>query len=236
MLLRSAADLKKAFRTLGKQVWVRDIVGAAGKGSLLATSFAVAKAWLDHRQAWDSCTAAAYLSPQSVTWSSIWFEGRLVVAQSRKRLFWEFADRAPSGVTGLTGAGQTIRSRVCDDISRKAIRAIDPRPHGIYGVDLTYDGEGVPNPTEINIGRFFTTHQFFTRAGLNLPYIYLKYGYREPVRLPRRRVNPLPADLLWIRGMDIEPILTTSAKVKVHQERLDARMKRLGYFLGKAGG
>ena len=49
-----------------------------------------------------------------------------------------------------------------DEIALRAITAVDGSPHGIFSVDLTYDDEGVPNPTEINIGRFFTTHLFFT--------------------------------------------------------------------------
>ena len=63
----------------------------------------------------------------------------------------------------------TVSDPVVDDIAQRAIRAINPEPSGIFGVDLTYDRDGVPNPTEINIGRFFTTHQFFTAAGLNMP-------------------------------------------------------------------
>lgn len=37
---------------------------------------------------------------------------------------------------------------------------------------MTYDKNGVPNPTEINISRFFTAIYFFTKAGLNMPEIY----------------------------------------------------------------
>jgi carbamoyl-phosphate synthase large subunit len=74
---------------------------------------------------------------------------------------------------------------------------------------MTYDDAGVPNPTEINIGRFFTTHYFFTKAGVNFPKIYCDlalYG-----RMPKlaRVLNPLPDGLLWIRGMDVAPLLTT---------------------------
>src|SRR5208337_3872880 len=100
-----------------------------------------------------------------------------------------------------------------DDTAQKAILAIDREPHGIFGVDLTYDKEAVPNPTEINIGRFFTTHYFFTKAGLNMPYIYVKLAFDEPAVLPQKRINPLPSGLYWIRGMDVEPKLVTQKEV-----------------------
>ena len=74
---------------------------------------------------------------------------------------------------------------------------------------MTYDFSGQPNPTEINIGRFFTTHFFFTRAGLNLPRIYCDIALDNRFPSLERKINPLPDDLLWIRGMDVEPVLTT---------------------------
>jgi carbamoyl-phosphate synthase large subunit len=90
-----------------------------------------------------------------------------------------------------------------------AIRAIDGKPHGIFGVDMTYDNQGWPNPTEINIGRFFTTHYFFTKAGLNLPEIYCNIALNNTFPVLERKINPLPNGLLWIRGMDVEPVMTT---------------------------
>jgi carbamoyl-phosphate synthase large subunit len=120
---------------------------------------------------------------------------------------------SPSGVTGVTGGGETVRDKTLDDISLRAIQAIDPSPHGLYGVDLTFDSKGIPNPTEINIGRFFTTHHFFTEAGLNMPLLYVMTALGKPVPFPKRIINPLPAGLIWIRGMDFHPVLTTRKAV-----------------------
>ena len=112
------------------------------------------------------------LTPQSVTWLSIWYEGELVVAQTRKRQSWNFGNRTVSGVTGITGVGETVSDDTVTETAIDAIKAIDNRPHGIYGVDMTYDFSGIPNITEINISRFFTTVYFFTKAGLNMPKIF----------------------------------------------------------------
>jgi hypothetical protein len=74
---------------------------------------------------------------------------------------------------------------------------------------MTYDRNRVPNPTEINIGRFFTTSYFFTKAGLNFPEIYCDLALEERFPSLKRKINPLPDGLLWIRGMDVMPVLTT---------------------------
>jgi len=224
-IINNAADLKRAFANLKKPVWLRAIVShGGGKDSFCTGDYSVARAWIKHCQGWGAFSASEYLSNKTVAWLSIWKDGELIVAQGRKRLYWEFASRAPSGVTGLTGTGVTIADARVDRIAQDAIAAIDKKPHGIFGVDLTFSGDGVPCPTEINIGRFFTTHQFFTEAGLNMPYIFVKIAYAEKYPAPCRKINPLPEGLTWIRGMDFLPILTTLDKVEESRKELAVRL------------
>jgi carbamoyl-phosphate synthase large subunit len=97
------------------------------------------------------------------------------------------------------------------------IRAIDKKPHGIFGVDMTYDQDGWPNLTEINIGRFFTTVYFFTKAGLNLPEIYCDIALDGAFPSLSKKINPLPDGLVWIRGMDVEPTLTSLRQLEEMQ-------------------
>lgn len=209
MLLNDANDLKTAFEEFGPKIWLRNIKGAAGKGSYPTSDYEEALSWVNFRKGWGHFTAAEFLSDNSTTWMSIWNQGELVVAQSRKRLYWELSNRAPSGVTGVTGAALTFANPEFDDLAIRTIKAVDEKPHGIFSVDMTYDQRGMPNPTEINIGRFFTTHFFFTEAGLNMPYILVKLAYNEPIDYKfDKKINPLPNNLAWIRGVDFEPILT----------------------------
>ena len=225
MFLNIPDDLEAAFRTLGKKIWVREIKGSGGRGSLLAETFGQTKSWIDFKGGWGKFTAAEYLSPQSITWQSIWKDGKLIVAQTRKRLYWELAKISPSGITGATGGAVTVSDPLVDEIAEKAIMAITDKPHGIMSVDLTYDTAGVPNPTEINAGRFFTTHEFFTRAGLNMPYIFVKLAFNEPYPEIKKKVNPLPENLVWIRGMDCHPILTSLDEVERHVKVFEERRK-----------
>ncbi len=74
---------------------------------------------------------------------------------------------------------------------------------------MTYDVNGVPNPTEINISRFFTTVFFFTTAGLNMPKIYKDICLHNEFPSLEKKINPLPDGLMWMRGMDTEPSLLT---------------------------
>jgi len=224
MKIDKPKDIERAFDSLGSSLWIRAIVSpGAGKGSLKVNKASLAKEWIDFQKGWGNFMASQRLTDQTVTWMSIWKEGELVVAQGRRRLYWELASRAPSGVTGLTGAGVTIADNQADKIAEEAIIALDHHPNGIYSVDMTYDHQGVPNPTEINIGRFFTTHFFFTTAGLNMPYLYVKLAYAEGIPKLTKKVNPLTPGLCWIRGMDFLPVLTDLNHVQLYEDELKKR-------------
>ncbi|RTL81416.1 MAG: carboxylate--amine ligase [Hyphomicrobiales bacterium] len=215
ILIHNEEDLRRAFDTLGKQqgnIWLRaSSIGGGGKGALPTSSFEFAKAWIDHYKGWGDFVAAEMLTKDTVTWLSIWREGELIVAQGRARQGWTHGSRAVSGITGVTKVGVTFSSPELDRIAESTIRAVDPKPHGIYGVDLAYDAEGVPNPTEINISRFFTTILFFTEAGLNMPEIFANLAlFGERPRLEKVR-SPLKDGLMWLRGMDRAPMLCTEA-------------------------
>ncbi len=224
----TSEDLGRAFAELGPELWLRAVVSpGGGKGSLRTDDPAMARAWLDFNRGWGRFNAAESLESDSVTWTALYKDGELVVAQGRQRLYWEFGNRAVSGVTGLTGTGVTVSDPQLDDLGQRAVAAVDPRPEGIFAVDFTYDRGRVPNPTEINIGRFFTTRLFFTRAGLNLPYLFVKLAFDEPYPTPERRFNPLPPGLAWVRGMDFLPVLTDVDTIERSAADLAERRRRL---------
>jgi carbamoyl-phosphate synthase large subunit len=207
-LIENEGDLKRAFNDFGEKIWIRAKEGGGGQGALPVDQYDFAKIWIDHFKGWGNFTAAECLTPKTVTWLSIWHEGSLVVAQARRRHSWNFGNRTLSGVTGITGVGETCSIPTVDRVALDAIQSIDEKPHGIFAVDMTYDQNNWPNPTEINIGRFFTTHYFFTSAGLNMPEIYCNIALDNEFPSLDRKINPLPDGLVWIRGMDVEPVLT----------------------------
>jgi len=204
-------DIVKLCARYGK-IWIRPKSGAGGNGALLTDDPDMAGAWINLNKSVKDFTVAEYLSPRSTTWMSLWRNGELIVAQGRERLYWEFGSKFLSGVSGITGACKTISDPQVDKIALKAIKAIDEKPNGIWSVDLTYSKDGVPCPTEVNIGKFFTTVEFFTQAGVNFPDLYARLAFGEKVE--PLGVNPLPPDLVWIRGVDSKPVLTSMEKIK----------------------
>jgi carbamoyl-phosphate synthase large subunit len=217
-LIKNECDLHQAFDQLADEngeIWLRSSsIGGGGKGALPTSSFDFAKQWIDHYHGWGDFVAAQILTKDTVTWISIWFEGELIVAQGRVRQGWTHGNRTISGVTGVTKVGKTYSNSDVDSIAIAAVLAVDDKPHGIFGVDMTYDKNGVPNPTEINISRFFTTVLFFTEAGLNLPAIFAELGLEGNTLMKKRTISPLQDGLMWIRGMDVAPRLCTEKQMK----------------------
>lgn len=90
ILIKNEEDLKKSFSELCDQngnIWIRaSSIGGGGKGALPTNDHALAKGWLDRYNGWGDFVAAEMLTPDTVTWLSIWHKGELVVAQTRKRI------------------------------------------------------------------------------------------------------------------------------------------------------
>jgi carbamoyl-phosphate synthase large subunit len=225
-LISDRHSLRNAFRKLGPRLWLRNIKGAAGKGALPTADLYEATAWLDFCKGWGQFSAAQCLTDETVTWQSVWDHGELLVAQTRLRKYWEFGNRSPSGVTGLTGTGVTMSDTSIDQLAHQCIWAVDAQPNGIFSVDFTYDADGVPNPTEINIGRFFTTHQFFSEAGVNFPHIFVRRSLGLEVSLPQQKINPLDNGLAWVRGLDSKPVLTTEAHFAASEQQREELRRR----------
>ncbi|WP_248735197.1 ATP-grasp domain-containing protein [Neobacillus rhizosphaerae] len=221
MIICDEMDLKRTFNQFGDQegkVWLRSTVGAGGRGALPTNNFEFAKNWINLHKGWGNFTASELLqADKTVTWLSIWFEGELVIAQTRRRRTWGFANRTLSGVTGITGVGETYSNDTVNQVAMDSILAVDPKPHGVYGVDMTYDQKDFPNPTEINM-RFFTTCYFFTKAGLNMPKIYKDIILYNNFPTLEKKINPLPDGLLWIRDMDREPIIADKEEINTIME------------------
>jgi carbamoyl-phosphate synthase large subunit len=217
LVINNDNDLKKAFKELSDaegKIWLRSAsIGGGGKGSIPTGDYDLAKGWITRNNGWGDFIAAEMLTSETVTWLSIWYEGELIVTQTRKRIGWVHGNRSASGVTGVTKVGQTCSDSKVDEIAFNAIKAVTVKPHGIFGVDMAYDKNSTPNPTEINISRFFTTVLFFTQAGLNMPEIFKDIVlYGEFPKL-QKKINPLPDNLLWLMGMYTKPRLMTADQI-----------------------
>ncbi|MDO8511449.1 MAG: carboxylate--amine ligase [Nanoarchaeota archaeon] len=216
--INSEEDLRRAYEHFGKDnIWIRETIGAAGKGSLSRPDFLFAKQYIESRNAWGKTVAAEHLTARTTTWQSLWDNGKLVAGQGRERKSWEMGNRTQSGVTGLTGTGEIVNDPAIAELATKCILTVDKDPHGIFSVDFTYDAKGVPNPTEINIGKFFTTHYFITRTGCNMPEILVNLAFGEYTG-QYNVIDPCEEGYCWVRGMDVLPVLVKKEAIKQKKE------------------
>jgi carbamoyl-phosphate synthase large subunit len=213
--INTRSDLANAATQLGFPFWMRASSGAGARGSTLVTNQAVGYHWLSYWRArgesWNFI-AEEYLPGRDLAWTSLWENGRLITSQGRERLEYIYPHLAPSGRTGTPIVARTVNDEAVNEISTRCVLAIDPNATGIFSVDLREDASGNPIPTEINCGRFFTTSLFFSRAGLNVPYMYVKRAFGESIPLTPQ-FNALPEGLHWIRHIDCPTVLISEEEL-----------------------
>ena len=182
------------------RIHVRPTTGAGGKGSFSGSPSAVLQFTTTVERRVVEYMCAEWLPGPTVTWQALYANGELVCSQLRRRLAWTNVDR------GSCRIGETFTDQRTNDIAKDAVFQIDLFPHGIYGVDMTLDADGQPRVTEINIGRFFTTIEFFTQLGLNFPELYVRTAMGEDVS-----ADKINEGWMWLRSMDAKPKLLKCA-------------------------
>lgn len=204
-------DLERAVSALqdrgSKKVWLRATRGAGARASLPITRASHGGAWIDY---WtDACglgygqfMASEFLPGREFAFQSLWKDGRIVTSQARERMEYLFGYLTPSGQTSSPSVARTVRRDDVNEIATKAVQAVDDDATGVFCVDLKENVDGTPCVTEINAGRFFTTSNFFAKAGCNMPWYYVQMAFGEvPQGMPQ--YDPLEADLYWIRMVDM---------------------------------
>ncbi len=218
-------DVHNAFESLGGKIWLRATEGAGGIGSTPADSMETAtswiKYWISRGRNW-KWMAQEYLPGRNVAFQSVWKNGELITSQARERLEYIYPYLAPSGVTGTPVVAKTINEDSVNDMATRAVLAVDESATGVFCVDIKFDNHGNPMPTEINVGRFFTTSYFFSHAGMklkreyaNMPWLLVKIAFDEklPERIPK--YNALPAGLHWIRHLDCGQFLVPEDELEM---------------------
>ena len=190
-----------------EKVWLRAIKGAGSRASLPIKDATHGKVWMDYWKTmkgigYDQFMVSEFLPGKEFAFQSIWKDGKLVTSQARERMEYLFGYLTPSGQTSSPSITRTVHRDDVNDIATKAILSLDESATGVFCVDLKENKDGTPCITEINAGRFFTTSNFFSTAGSNMPHYYIKMAFEET--LPElSQYNPLEKDLYWIRGMDM---------------------------------
>ena len=214
IIITSPNDLQNAAEQIGYPFWMRATQGAGGRGSTLVNNLETGKAWLRYWESREEISmnfiAQQYLPGLNLAWQSIWKDGELVVSQARERIEYIYPYLAVSGVTGTPVVAKTVNMpEKWKKIAEDAVLSIDEDASGIFCVDLKGDKNGIPNPTEINCGRFFTTSAGFSSlgaqlgvSGANMPWVSVKLGLGEKVG-PFPKFDILPSGWHYIRHIDI---------------------------------
>jgi len=187
-------------------VWLRAVKGAGSKAHLPIRSSDVAKAWIKYWEEKEGLTygdfmVSEFLPGREFAFQSLWLDGEIVTSAVRERLEYLYGNLTPSGQSSSYFVGRTVHRDDVNMICTKAVKVVDPKASGIFCIDLKENSEGVPCITEINAGRFFTTSYFITKAGLNMPYMYVKLALGEKFGSPPK-YNGVPENLYWVRLMD----------------------------------
>ena len=217
-------DVDRAFELLGGPVWVRAARGAGGRLSLRASTSEEAKLWirlnsLQGRAKVNEFIIQEYLLGRDIAFDSLWYEGKLIASYARERLEYPFKHISLTGITGTPTVARTIVDERVNYVGSSAVKALDPRPHGFYSVDIKENAHGNPVVTEVD-GKWHTTAplwgyafaKVFRRPSLNLAYLYLKLGYgEEPPEIPGE--DAFPPDYYLIRQLD-------SGVLLLHEDRV----------------
>ena len=212
-LLHNEQDVRRAFAELKDgdgPIWVRGS-GAPGLGiggaALPCRSVSVAMAWIEHYDGYGKMAASEYLPGANLSWMALFSQGTLVACGARERLEYVLPHVSPSGITGAPAVSRTIEAPALAEMGERAVRAIDPHPHGVYFVDFKGDKAERPLITEINGGRCGTTIHFYTEAGCNFPQLLTQLasaGTLQPLENARSCIAP---GQYWVRTLDCGPAL-----------------------------
>lgn len=209
-LIQDEDNLRRSLKTLlsrYEKAWLRAIRGAGSRAALPIKKIGHGLAWIDywaetHGIGYGDFMLSEFLPGQEFAFQSLWLNGDLVTSQARTRLEYIFGNLTASGQSSSPSLARTVHR---DDVNRFAtwaVRVADPDATGIFCLDMKENAQGVPCVTEINAGRFFTTTNFFSEAGCNMPYYYIKMAYGESLPdLPK--YNPVPEGWYWTRMIDM---------------------------------
>jgi len=225
ILIKSEKDVHTAFEIISSRpIWFRG-AGIPGKGiggaQLPCSTPKQAIGWIDFHNGWGNFLASEYLPGPNLTFLGLYNNGKLVMSQGRERDAYVIPHVNPAGITGAPAISHTIHNSVLNLLGKQAVNAIDPNFNGVGFVDFKISEHGKILPTELNAGRFGTTHYFYTAAGANFPYCLLKLAFNEPMPDYISTHDVLPADLYWIRTLDAGPVLIRKKEIK--NEILDLR-------------
>jgi len=210
------ADVSTQLLKMFPKVWVRATVGAGSKASLPCSSVDQILNWVNwwiEERGFNShdFMVSEYLPGKEYALQTLWKDGVLIASQARQRIKYLYGFLAPSGQSSTPQIAKTVSETDIYSIGHNAIQTLDSIPNGIYCVDMKRDINDNLKITEINAGRFFTTSNFFSHAGLNMPQMLVDIAMGEKV--DPIKPGSLDDNLYWIRMVDMGFKIVTDQEI-----------------------
>lgn len=218
-VINSLDDVDAAFAKIGLTVWIRAKSGAGGRLSLKVNTPEEARLWvklnaLQGRANIDDFILQEYLSGKDLAFDSLWFRGKLVTSYARERLEYPLKHVSLSGITATPSVAKIIHEKQVNRVGIDAVKALDPKPHGFFSVDIKCNATGKPVVTEVD-GKWHTTvplwgyafAKAFSKPELNIAYLYLKLGLSGNLSEDLPSTNLFPSNYYLIRQLDAGVIL-----------------------------
>jgi carbamoyl-phosphate synthase large subunit len=210
-VVKSLDDVGPIFRKLGsaRPLWCRVRTGAGALGALPVRTAGQARSWIRY---WGEMRGIAarefmlseYLPGRDIGCQSLWRDGELILIKTYERLSYLGTGSQPAQVSSVAGLAKTVVAPEVVDTCTKAIRLLDRRASGVYGVDLKENARGTPCITEINAGRFSSATNIFDLAGKhNMVATFARLARGEDVKIDP--AYDAVEDWYMLRDIDIPP-------------------------------
>lgn len=200
--------LHQAKDRFGMPYWLRVRSGAGARGAIIVEDLREAYHWVRLHQVRFGenveFMAEEYLPGRDFCWTALYHEGYRIASFSRERLEWLYPHLAPfSGRTGTPTRSRIVHDSVVTTIGEHAVAAVDMEPHGVYCVDMREDAAGVPQPTEINAGRWATTSPLYRHFGSNLVAAQIRLANGDSVGFAQLGDDCYPHGVVLNRHIDM---------------------------------
>ncbi len=127
-----------------------------------------------------------------------------MLVKAFERLAYVTVGGNPSGTSSAAALARTVAEPRVTEVAVSAVRAVDPRASGVFGVDLKENGQGEPCVTEINAGRFLAGTNLLDFTGQhNMAATYVRLGMGEVTAVSD--VYDAAADHYMVRSVDELP-------------------------------
>jgi len=190
-------------------VWCRMRTGYGAMGAMRVRNPDQARNWIgswkeNHGVPAQAFVLSEYLPGRDFACQSLWKAGRLILIKTCERLSYFIPASLPSAVSSVARLTKAVFVPEVVEVCTKAIRALDKKATGVFGVDLKENGRSVPCITEINAGRLSSGTNLLDLTGKhNMAVTFVRLALDEPVEI--REEYDVAEDYYMLRDLDVPP-------------------------------